>query len=118
MKVVQAFDEATGRVFADHVEVATSMWSRFWGLMFRKKLDPGRALLIDPCSSVHTMFMRFRMDAVFIDRDDTVTKVAACMKPYRAALGPKSRKVLEMPCGAAEEAGISVGDRLSFRESA
>jgi uncharacterized protein len=115
MSVVQAIDEASGRVVAEQVEVATSMWARFWGLMFRGKLDEGHALLIDPCSSVHTFFMRFRMDAVFIDRDGVVTKVAACMKPYRAALGPKSKKVLEMPCGAAEAAGISTGSRLSFR---
>ncbi len=118
MKIVQAIDAETGRVLAQQVEVATSMWARFWGLMFRRELAPGYGLLIDPCSSVHTMFMRFRMDAVFIDRENTVTKIAACMKPYRAALGPNSRKVLEMSCGGAEAAGISVGDRLSFPESA
>jgi uncharacterized membrane protein (UPF0127 family) len=115
VRVVQAVDDASDRVVAEHVEVATSMWARFWGLMFRRKLDEGHALLIDPCSSVHTFFMRFRMDAVFLDKDGVVTKVAACMKPYRAALGPKSKKVLEMPCGAAEAAGISAGSKLSFR---
>jgi uncharacterized protein len=116
LRSVDVFKEGSGERVAANVEVATSIWARFWGLMFRGGLDEESALLIDPCSSIHTIFMRFPIDAVFIDSENFVTKVVPCLKPYRAALGRKrSRKVLEMPCGAAEAASISPGDQLSFR---
>jgi uncharacterized membrane protein (UPF0127 family) len=94
---------------------ATSMWSRFWGLMGKKPLPEGEALLIDPCSSVHTMFMRFPIDVVYISKDERVVKIAAEMGPWRAGLGGKgAHKVLEMLPGAAAAVGLEVGDELQF----
>jgi uncharacterized membrane protein (UPF0127 family) len=98
--------------------VARSYWSRFKGLMFQAELPEGEALLIDPCSSVHTFFMRFPIDVVFLDKNDCVVKIAAALGPYRAAMGGGGKKVLEMPPGAAAKAGIAVGEALFFRERA
>jgi uncharacterized protein len=97
--------------------VATSMWSRFWGLMGRRSLPGQEGLLIDPCNSVHTMFMRFPIDVVFLDRGDRVIKVAAELKPYRAALCRGSRRVLECGAGTAQVAGIRIGDQLRITEA-
>lgn len=90
------------------------MWSRFWGLMGRRALADGQALLIDPCSSVHTMFMRFPIDVIYLDRENRVVKIADGLKPYRASLGGGARRVLEMPLGAAAASGLAVGDQLDF----
>jgi uncharacterized membrane protein (UPF0127 family) len=118
MRRVTVFKEASGEQVATDVEVANSMWSRFWGLMFRGGLRDDSAMLIDPCSSIHTIFMRFPIDAVFLDKSDVIKKIAPCVKPYRATMGGGGKKVLEMPCGAAERAGLEVGDRLRYEESA
>jgi uncharacterized membrane protein (UPF0127 family) len=87
------------------------------GLMFRKRLGLGEALLIDPCGSVHTFFMRFPIDVVFLDKDDRVLKVAAELRPYRFAFGSGSKRVLEMAAGSAASVGLNVGDQLTFAES-
>ena len=94
---------------------ATSMWARFLGLMGKKPLPEGEALLIDPCSSVHTMFMRFPIDVVYISKENSVVKIAPEMRAWRAGLGGKgAHKVLEMLPGAAAKAGLEVGDEVGF----
>ncbi|HUF08892.1 MAG TPA: DUF192 domain-containing protein [Rhodothermales bacterium] len=116
MKVVAASKE-TGESLADSVQVARSAWSRFWGLMMRRHLPHGHGLLIDPCSSVHTMFMRFPIDVIYLDRENRVVKIAADMKPYRASIGRGARSVLEVNGGVAAEKGLTVGDRVVLTES-
>jgi len=78
---------ARGGDIAERVEVASNPWSRFWGLMGRRGLDPGHGLLIKPCSSIHMFFMRFPIDVVFLDRDNVVVKVVHGIKPWRMAMG-------------------------------
>jgi uncharacterized membrane protein (UPF0127 family) len=91
------------------------MWSRFWGLMGRRSLPEGEGLLIDPCGSIHTMFMRFPIDVVFLDADNRITRIAEALQPFRVAMGKGCRRVLEMQAGTAGRAGLSVGDRLELR---
>jgi uncharacterized membrane protein (UPF0127 family) len=91
------------------------MWSRFWGLMWRRSLPEGEGLLIDPCGSIHTMFMRFSIDVVFLDAENRITRIAESLQPFRVALGKGGRRVLEMQAGTARRAGLSVGDRLELR---
>ncbi len=95
------------------VSIADSYWSRFWGLMGRRKLGEDEGLLIEPCSSIHTMFMRFAIDVVFLDREHRIVKVAT-VPPFRAALGRGSHAVLEIAAGTAERNGLEVGDALSL----
>ena len=107
---------ADGRLVAK-ARVASSIWSRFWGLMGRRPLPPGEALIIDPCNSVHTLFMRFPIDVAFVDKNGRIVKVAEGLKPFRAAVGKGSRWVIEMPSGAAVRAGLAVGDLLVLTEA-
>src|SRR5688572_18871189 len=81
------FNETKGRQLAAEVRLARSLWSRFWGLMGRRPLPDGQGLLLRPCTSVHTFFMRFPIDVIFLDRTNTVVKIIPSMKPWRAALG-------------------------------
>ncbi len=81
--------------------------------MLRRALPEGGGLLITPCTSVQTTFMRFAIDVVFLDRDGQVVRIVPALKPYRAALGGRgAHSALELAAGAAERSGIVVGDRL------
>ncbi|GIW17664.1 MAG: hypothetical protein KatS3mg064_0821 [Tepidiforma sp.] len=112
-RTVRVVNTRTGNVVADRVAVADSFWSRFRGLMLRRTLEPGEGLLIQPCSSIHMLFMRFAIDAVFMDGDGRVLRVARRVRPWvglAAARG--ARAVIELPAGAAEE--LAGGDLLRF----
>jgi uncharacterized membrane protein (UPF0127 family) len=99
-----------GRVVADRVEVADTLWSRFMGLMFRRELLPGHGLLIRPCSSIHMFFMRFALDVVFIDGDGRVVRVLDSIRPWRASMPVRGAKaVIELPAGSAAPAGVRAG---------
>ena len=93
------------------LEVADTFFTRFFGLMGRKSLGEDKALLIRPCNSIHTFFMRFNMTAVFVDEDMRVIKVVPNMSPCRLAFAPKAYAVLEFygDCGS----DAKVGDVLS-----
>jgi len=85
--------------------------------MGRRGLPEGGALLITPCSSVQTFFMRFAIDVVFLDRDGQVVKVVSELEPYRVAFGGRgARAALELAAGAAAACGIAVGDRLVWED--
>ena len=118
MRIVRASNQTRGGDIAELVEVASSPWSRFWGLMGRRELAPGHGLFIKPCSSIHMFFMRFPIDVVFLDRDNVVVKVVHGIKPWRLAMGGGGKNALELPAGTAAVAGISVGDLLEFSGAA
>ncbi|MGE5613250.1 MAG: DUF192 domain-containing protein [Bacillota bacterium] len=89
--------------------------SRLIGLQFRKNLPPGHGLLITPCKSIHTFFMRFPIDVVFIDGDNTVLHILEGIKPWRVSrVVWNSRGVLELPGGVVSATGTNVGDKLEF----
>jgi len=104
----------SGRELAANAAMATNPWTRFRGLMLRGALLDGGGLVIRPCGSIHMMFMRFPIDAVFFDRESRVTKVARNVRPWTGfALGGKGAwGVVELPTGAAE--GTEAGHVLEF----
>jgi uncharacterized membrane protein (UPF0127 family) len=75
-------------------------------------------MLIDAAPSVHMFFMRFPIDVVFLDRDWKVVRVVQGLRPWRVAGARRAVAALELPAGAAAEAGIAEGDVLSLEESA
>jgi hypothetical protein len=98
-------------------EVADNFLTRGLGLLGRRSLASDGGLLIEPCSSVHTLFMRFPIDVLYLDRENVVVK-AASMPAFRLSLGGKeAKKVLELPGGAIESRGVSVGERLTLSTS-
>ena len=82
--------------------------------MLRAPLEPGQGLLIEPCASIHMMFMRFPIDAVFYDKNRRVTKVVRNVRPWTgfAAGGRGARGVIELPAGSV--GGVKQGDQLSW----
>ena len=96
-------------------EVAENPWTRGWGLLGRRGLPEGRGLWIRPCKSVHTFFMRFTIDVVYLTKDGQVCKVCPKVRPFRfSSGGRKAYSVLEAPGGSLERWGITVGDTLSM----
>lgn len=89
--------------------VADSFWSRFVGLMGASGLAPGEGLLITRSNSIHTHFMRFPIDVVYVSRELEVVHVDRAMAPWRfGRIHRWSSFVVELPAGAAE--GTEVGD--------
>jgi uncharacterized membrane protein (UPF0127 family) len=106
-------DERDERVvICERCQVADRPWARMKGLLGRRELTPGEGILLRPASSIHTFFMRFPIDAVFLDRDLCVLAISAGLKPWRAAGRRGARAVLELPAGESERRGTRVGDIL------
>ena len=108
---------SNAQVVAASVELALTRAERRRGLLGRDGLEPGHAMLIAPCSSIHTWFMRFPIDVIFVARDGRVVKTRAAIPPWRLALAPGAYAVVELPAGAIAEALVSIGDRLELADS-
>ncbi len=113
--MLRIINETKATVVAQDVRLADGIWSRFWGLMGRKGLPEEAGLLLRPSSSIHTAFMRFAIDVVFLDRSLKVVKVVPRMKPFRASMAfGGAHSALELNAGAAEEAQVQTGDQLTL----
>jgi uncharacterized protein len=105
-----------GQVVCEPCELADRLWTRMRGLLGRRGLSGGHGLLIRPTWSVHTWFMRFPIDVVFLDRDLTVLKIRKQMGPWRAAARFRARAALELAAGECDRLRLEVGDRLAFAQ--
>jgi uncharacterized membrane protein (UPF0127 family) len=108
-------DAASGRVVVPRLELALDSASRRKGLLGREGLDEGAGLLIAPSNSVHTFFMRFSIDIVFLNRSGRVLNIRHRVPARRVAISAIAHAVLELPAGAVATAGISVGDTLALQ---
>lgn len=97
----------------EKLEVAESLIKRGTGLLGRKNLEPGEALWIKPCNNIHTFFMKFSIDVIFVDRNLEIKKIAKSVKPFRL-VGPywRAYSVIETAAGFAEEKKLQIGDQL------
>ncbi len=103
---------------ADRCELARSFWARGRGLMGRPNLEPGQGLLIYPEWSIHTFFMCFPIDVLFMDRSDCVMGLRAAMPPYRPYAGVwGARYVIELPAGVIASSQTQIGDQLLVQPS-
>jgi uncharacterized membrane protein (UPF0127 family) len=110
---MQLMNAHTRTVVATEVEVADDRATRRKGLLGRDHLDPEAALVLTPCFSVHTAFMQFPIDVVFVDRNGIVLKVVRRMGPWRIAAAWGAHTVIELAAGAMAGArDVRVGDRL------
>ena len=110
----RAVHERTGKVLAEDLESATSLLALTAGLMFRRTLEPGRGLWLNPCNGIHMMFMRFPIDAVFLDSRERVRKVYRRLQQWWGVVwfvwGAHS--VLELPAGSTAQIDLARGDQV------
>jgi len=105
-------NERTGDVVVSHLMVANTFFRRFRGLQFAKQLDSGSGLLLVPCTSIHTFWMRFPIDAYFLSNTGQVVQINREVRPWRCLVsGKKPQAVLEVASGASHNA-IQLGDDL------
>ncbi|MGI9657455.1 MAG: DUF192 domain-containing protein [Gaiellaceae bacterium] len=102
-----------GEPVCERCEIAATPVRRMRGLLGRAALGPGEGVLLKPAGSVHTWFMRFSIDVVFLDRDMRVLKVAANVAPWRARSCRGAKSALELRAGESERRGIELGERLA-----
>ncbi len=98
--------------------VAPTFWAKGRGLLGRGSLPPGEGLFIAPCNSIHSFFMQFRFDAVFVDREWRVVHLIKGMPAFRVSrIVRRAHGVVELPEGMIEATGTGLGDDLSFTEA-
>ena len=105
-----------GGTICPRLSVADKPRARLKGLLGRRALDSDEGLLLRPAGSVHTAFMRFSIDVVFLDRSLRVMDVRSNVGPWRMVGRRGAKAVLELPAGEAERRGIKQGMALSLGE--
>jgi uncharacterized protein len=108
--------ERSGKVVAEQLEIPRTFIGRGIGLMFRRRLEPGRGMWINPCSGIHMMFMRFAIDAVFLDRHERVKKVYAKLPAWWGVVWIEwgAHSVLELAPGSTADLGLQRGDQIAI----
>jgi uncharacterized protein len=99
-------------------ELADGPLLRMRGLLGRSGLPAGEGLLLSPAPGIHTAFMRFPIDALFLDRELRVIEIVEKLRPWRMASKRKAWAVLELAAGECARCGVQVGDTLELRERA
>jgi uncharacterized protein len=105
----------TGRVVADRLLTAFDSASRRQGLLGRDGLPAGSALIIAPSNAVHTFFMRFPIDILFVGRDGRVIKVRSAVPPWRMTASLRAFAVIELAAGSLAQSNTTAGDHLLCR---
>jgi uncharacterized protein len=106
-----------GEVLSEDILLATNLYTRMIGLMFRSSPpESSKGLMIEPCNSIHTCFMRYALDIVFLDSKNQVIKVIRNIRPWRMTwIYFKASKTLELPAGNLPLA-INEGDYLEVED--
>ena len=118
-RIVRVENTTKGSVVAERVRVASSMRDRTVGLLGSSGLEDDEGLWIERSPSIHMFFMRFAIDAVFVDASGRVTKVVPDLRPWGAVWWASgARDCLELPVGAAARSGTQPGDELRLVDPA
>ncbi len=103
-------------VLAKRAEEAKTFFSRFAGLMFRKSLSKERALIFYRTKSIHTCFMRFTLDVIFVDRYMKVLRIIRGLRPWRIVFCGKAHAVIESSFNNGNLKNTETGDKLQIRQ--
>lgn len=114
MKII---NKSRDTVIARHAKIADTVIARLQGLLGRDIFTPGEALLITRCRSIHTVFMRFSIDVIFVDKTDRVVGLARGIRPFRVS--PyffRAGYAIELPEGVVEKTGTALGDQVQVSQ--
>jgi len=107
-----------GRVICERCVVADTPVARLRGLLGKRSLRSDQGLLLRPAPAIHTFFMRFAIDVVFLNAELRVLRVVDSVQPWRAAGCRHARAVLELRAGEAAARAIGPGERLRLHPAA
>lgn len=114
---MQIINKTKNSIIADKAKIADTFMSRMIGLLNRKCINKGEALIITKCNSIHMFFMKFAIDAIFIDKNNVVVGLIPAITPF--CLSPiffKSSYVVEVPCQTIADTNTSIGDVIEISE--
>ena len=114
--MMNAYNQTRNNMIASHVDLAHTSATRMKGLLGKTSMEQNYGLWISPCRSIHTFFMKFPIDVIFLSSSNQVVKLINNMKPFR--LSPivfSAKSVLELSTGAIEKSGTQIGDQVVFR---
>lgn len=111
---LKAVNVTRGTVLATQLELAGSEATRRKGLLGRNGLAPGEGLWIVPCESVHTFFMRFPIDLVYLDKKHRIRKVRSAVGAWRLSVCLTAHSVLELPAGTIRATQTERGDQMEL----
>ena len=115
MKKIEVTHIQSGKILGGQIEWAKNPWERMKGLLGKDRLTRGSGLLITPCNSIHTFFMRFSIGVIFLDKKFNVVKVFPRIVPWRVTrIYFKAYQTLELPVDV-DIRGISAGDTLGVK---
>ena len=106
-------------ILGTRVAPAATFWSRLRGYIARPRPKPGEGILLIPCDAIHTWWMTFELDVLFLDDRGRVLELVRSLRPWkRTRKVAGARYVLEVPAGTIDASGTRAGDELSWREQA
>ena len=109
------FNVSRSTQIADKLVLAQTMFSRMRGLLTKKSFIPGEALILQPADSIHTFFMRFPIDVIFLDDQGKVLKIKENLVPFRLCLARRgAARVIELPPNTIQNSSTRVGDLLKI----
>lgn len=112
MKKIKILNKYNNHVYGENVKIADSFYDRLKGLMFVEEMEDCDGLIIEPCNSIHTFFMRFKIDVLFLDSSNRIIQIYKEMPPWRLTrIFFKASKVLELKSGTIPS-NTKIGDQL------
>ena len=110
---LRILNETRGVTLAEAATLTETMWERMRGLLGTSELAPGSGLVLDPCNSIHTFFMAYAIDVLFLDGDGRVVRVLERLAPWRLTrIYFQARSVVELPAGSLAGTGTVQGDLI------
>jgi len=110
------YNSSQNNLIADSVKVAENFFTRSIGLLSRKSISNNEALIIKPCGSIHTFFMRFDIDVLFVNKKNEIIALYENVKPFRILpIHLTSSYVIELAAGSISDKNISKGDLISIK---
>ncbi len=112
--MAQLLNQSRGNApIATSIEVASGFYARLMGLMFKSTLNPHTGMWFHRCSGIHTCFMRFAIDVIYVDKNLKVKRVYENLKPWRMTrFVSGADSVFELPAGTVKEREVQIGDQL------
>jgi len=104
------------KVIIPKVSITENWIERARGLLGRAQLEEGEAMLISPCNSIHTFFMPYAIDVVYLDKKMHILKICSDLSPWSLSGCRTAFMVLELPARAASKNNLQTGMRLSWQE--
>jgi uncharacterized protein len=103
-----------GTLIGDGINTADTSAQRRTGLLKHDKLDEGSGLWIIPCEAVHTLFMKFAIDLIYLDRKRRVRGIVRALRPWRLSMCLPAHSVIELPPGTIDRTNTQKGDQLEL----